>query len=92
MYLTKSSSFTQCVHPHSLAQVAVDCAGRTDRGVSAVGQVVSFHSWHDVDLERVAQCLDAAAPGVLRAVHVQRVPRKFHATFSVGSPVNMRRC
>ena len=63
----------------------MDCAGRTDRGVSAAGQVVSFHSWRDISPERVAQCIDAAAPGVLRAVHVQRVPRRFHATFSVGS-------
>ncbi len=66
-------------------QVPVDCAGRTDRGVSAAGQVVSFHSWREVPLERVTECLNAAAPGVLRAVHVQRVPRRFHATFSVGS-------
>ena len=77
--------FTRRVrHCPILAQVVVDCAGRTDRGVSAVGQVVSFHSWQDVPLERVAQCLNAAAPCVLRAVHVQRMPRKFHATFSVG--------
>jgi tRNA pseudouridine(38-40) synthase len=66
-------------------QVIVDAAGRTDKGVSACGQVVSFHSWPEVSLEAVAHALDTACRGMLRALHVQRMPRSFHATFSVRS-------
>ena len=59
--------------------------GRT-KGVSACGQVISFYSWYDVPPEAVAQALSSARPGALRALHVQRMPRSFHATYSVGCP------
>ena len=62
----------------------MDGAGRTDKGVSACGQVVSFHSWQDIPCKAIARCLAAAHPGALRAIYVQRMPRSFHAMFSVS--------
>lgn len=69
--------------PAHVAQVVVNAAGRTDKGVSAYGQVISFYSWDELSLGDIASCINAASPGHLRALHVQRVPRSFHATFKV---------
>ncbi len=57
-------------------------AGRTDRGVSAIGQVISFVSQEDVPLDRIARAIDEAAPGALAALEVRKVSNSFHAQFS----------
>lgn len=67
-------------------QVVVNAAGRTDKGVSAYGQVVSFYSWEELSLDDIMASINAVSPGNLRALHVQVVPRSFHATFKVISP------
>ncbi|EIE20251.1 pseudouridine synthase, partial [Coccomyxa subellipsoidea C-169] len=67
--------------PDKNTQVVVNAAGRTDRGVSAYGQVVSFYSWEELALDDIITCINAADPGKLRALHAQVVPRSFHATF-----------
>ncbi len=64
----------------------MNAAGRTDRGVSAYGQVVSFYSWEELALDDIITCINAADPGKLRALHAQVVPRSFHATFQVSPP------
>lgn len=68
----------------ALADVAssVSVAGRTDRGVSATGQVVSFHTRANVGPDDITKRIDRAAPDALIARHVEEVPRRFHATFS----------
>ena len=46
--------------------IAVTCAGRTDRGVHAVGQVVSFDVPDDTDLDRVRRSVNRqCAPSVV---------------------------
>ena len=62
-------------------------AGRTDAGVSALAQCISFYSWPDLDAEALRRAVDGAAPvpGALRLLHARRVPRDFHATFSARS-------
>ena len=63
-------------------------AGRTDAGVSALGQLVSFYSWAPLSEDEVKAAINAFAPadgqpsGAIRAVSAQQVPRSFHATFS----------
>ncbi|KAL4419960.1 hypothetical protein ABPG75_007058 [Micractinium tetrahymenae] len=52
----------------TIPAVVLSVAGRTDRGVSALGQLV-------------LAAINAARPGLLRAWHVESVPRCFHATF-----------
>lgn len=56
--------------------------GRTDRGVSAHGQVVSFCALHRLDLPSLSRALDEAALGELTALDVREVHHKFHAQFS----------
>src|SRR5689334_19445803 len=59
--------------------------GRTDKGVSATGQVISFWSRPRLALDRIAQAIDEAAPGEIFALDVREVSRSFHAQFSAKS-------
>ena len=58
--------------------------GRTDRGVHATGQVISFWTRRPLDLDLVRSTIDAASPH-LAALSVSWVPRAFHAQFSARS-------
>jgi tRNA pseudouridine38-40 synthase len=64
------------------ASVTVTCAGRTDRGVHARGQVVHF----DTDAERPESAwvrgVNAMLPDSLAVLWAQRVPEDFHARYS----------
>ena len=64
----------------------LSCAGRTDAGVSALGQLVSFYSWAHLDPTQLKDEIAAAgpAPGSLRVLEARRVSRSFHATFSTS--------
>lgn len=57
-------------------------AGRTDRGVSAVGQIISFIAQDPVPLDAVVRAIDDAAPGALAALEARKVSNSFHAQFS----------
>lgn len=57
-------------------------AGRTDRGVSAAGQVMSFRSEVAVDLERLRHRLDAVEG--LACLDARPAPRGFHAQFDAS--------
>lgn len=58
-------------------------AGRTDKGVSAVGQVCSFYTWRkDVKSCHIEDAINSEAPGKLRALSVSEVSRAFHPNFS----------
>lgn len=43
-----------------VTKAILSCAGRTDKGVSALCQVVSFYSWYPLGLERIAAAVRAA--------------------------------
>lgn len=58
-------------------------AGRTDKGVSAIGQVCSFYTWRtDVKSCHIKDAINSVAPGKLRALSVSEVSRAFHPNFS----------
>ena len=57
-------------------------AGRTDRGVSAVGQLLSFPTFETVSADELRQALDSVRPGALRLIDARKVSRQFHAQFS----------
>ncbi len=65
-----------------LPRVAV--AGRTDRGVHALGQVVSFWSRGPLSIESIREAIDQAAPEEIATREVCEVPRRFHAGFSAS--------
>ncbi|KAG8376329.1 hypothetical protein BUALT_Bualt09G0051900 [Buddleja alternifolia] len=58
-------------------------AGRTDKGVTALGQVCSFYTWRkDVKVREIEDAINGAAPGQTRVISVSQVSRNFHPNFS----------
>ncbi len=60
-------------------------AGRTDAGVHALGQVVSFGVETRIPVERMALALNSALPLDLSVREVEEVGPEFHARFSASS-------
>lgn len=62
-------------------------AGRTDAGVHARGQVVSFNISKSVQLPQLLKSLNALLPEDMVAISIESVPRDFHARYSALSRV-----
>ena len=60
----------------------VQCGGRTDKGVHALRQTVSFWSRRQLSLQAIEQAAEAALGGSGWILSCQRVARSFHAKFS----------
>jgi len=63
-------------------KVRVYCAGRTDTGVNALGQVVHFSADSAMPLERLIYALNSLLPKDIAVRHGAPVPENFHARFS----------
>ena len=60
--------------------VRVTAAGRTDSGVHASGQVISFETTvASIPADRYAEALNSYLPADVRALHVEAVPNTFDA-------------
>ena len=57
-------------------------SGRTDAGVHALAQVVTFVTESSVPTENFAKALNDVLPGSVRVLEVAEVPRDFHARHS----------
>ncbi|TVR69390.1 MAG: tRNA pseudouridine(38-40) synthase TruA [Spirochaetaceae bacterium] len=67
------------IHNHPIHTV---CAGRTDAGVHAVGQYVSFESDHrGIPPESFAPALNSVLPRDISVLSSRRVPEGFHARY-----------
>jgi len=65
--------------------LSTNAAGRTDNNVSAISQIISFHSYENITPQDILKKLkdsDACKLKRLGAWDCYRVPRKFHALFS----------
>ncbi|MBQ7673184.1 MAG: tRNA pseudouridine(38-40) synthase TruA [Alphaproteobacteria bacterium] len=63
--------------------VAVHCAGRTDAGVHALGQVVHFDTDRDIDCFRLQECMNFYLNSVpICVLSIEKVPETFHARLS----------
>jgi len=60
----------------------VFCAGRTDAGVHALGQVANFHTDCRVPIENVRRGLQCALPEDITIVSACEVAPTFHSTYS----------
>lgn len=63
--------------PHALLDVRA--AGRTDAGVHALGQVVTFHTQHALEARRFAPALNHHLPASIRVHCAQEAPEGFSA-------------
>ena len=64
---------------------SVLCAGRTDSGVHALGQVASFRTESRIDGHQFRRGLQRFLPDDISIVRSQEVSAEFHATFSAVS-------
>lgn len=64
------------------AAPSIAVAGRTDRGVNATGQVVSFRASGRGLGAKIAEAIDRVRPGALACLEVREVDRRFHAQYS----------
>ncbi len=70
---------------HSDEPIAVQCAGRTDKGVHALGQVVSFDVAADTDLDVLVSRLNRFVGPQIAVFDPAPVPPTFDARFSALS-------
>jgi len=66
-------------------EATLEVAARTDAGVSALDQVVSFPTRTDLDLVALRRAVNEAAPEGLVCLAAARAPRGFHARASALS-------
>jgi tRNA pseudouridine38-40 synthase len=67
------------------APVALTCAGRTDRGVHARGQVAHFDAEADRPDSAWVRGVNAMLPESIAVLWAKRVPAEFHARYSARS-------
>jgi tRNA pseudouridine38-40 synthase len=60
----------------------VNGAGRTDAGVHALGQVISFRAQTRIPLEKLTAALNGELPPDIAAIRAEEVDERFHARFS----------
>jgi len=63
-------------------RVVVHASGRTDAGVHALGQVISFRTPTEREPERVRLALNALLPRDVSCLAAEHAPPEFHARFS----------
>lgn len=66
-------------------RVAVAAAGRTDAGVHATGQVVSFSLEREIAAEALQRALNGILPGDVKVLEAALAPASFHARKSARS-------
>lgn len=65
-----------------IGPIKSEVAGRTDKGVHATGQVVSFQTDYDVDCRRLQRSLNSRLAPEMSVLSLEPAPGDFHARFS----------
>jgi len=68
-------------------RVGVSASGRTDAGVHAKGQVVSFHTRTSLRAEEILKGLNSLLPADIVVLSAEEADESFHARFSAVSKV-----
>lgn len=79
---TVAGEITEALSKVSGADVRIMCAGRTDKGVHGVGQVISFDVSGDVDLVRLTRSVNLMCGPDIVLRDVTTAPPNFDARFS----------
>jgi len=72
---------------HSVTGEAIlpQASGRTDAGVHALAQVVSFALHTPIPVDNLHRALNRALPPAIRIVSVEQVPPSFHARYNAAA-------
>ena len=79
---TVQTALAQAVRTITRGDVTLNAAGRTDTGVHALGQVVSFRTEARIPTERLAIALNSVLPRDIAVASAEDAPDDFHARFS----------
>lgn len=82
---TVQGELEKAIHALSRETIRVAGAGRTDAGVHALGQVVSFKWKGSVPIDRLANALNSVLARDVRVVRATAAEPDFHARFSALS-------
>jgi tRNA pseudouridine38-40 synthase len=77
----------QALLPVEQRRVVVHAAGRTDAGVHASGQVVSFSLTSSIAADALVRALNVRLPPDVRVMHAEQVADDFHARFHARQKV-----
>lgn len=77
--VTVQQTVEDCLAALSAAPVSVTASGRTDEGVHALGQAVSFACDTSVPVEKLCDALNARLPAAIRALSCREMPLSFCA-------------
>ncbi len=66
-------------------EVKIHSAGRTDKGVHALGQVFNYYEEKEIDLYKIKKAMNTFLPKDIAVVSVETVPDDFHARGSARS-------
>ncbi|MBQ9990236.1 MAG: tRNA pseudouridine(38-40) synthase TruA [Lachnospiraceae bacterium] len=66
-------------------KVEIQASGRTDAGVHAYGQVISFHADTEMGEEEILRYMNRYLPEDIGVLSVERVPDRFHARLNAGA-------
>jgi len=69
-------------HHFHVERVIVNGSGRTDAGVHALGQVITFRAEEPRDPNKLRMGLNTALPPEISVIDARLVPDRFHARFS----------
>src|SRR5208337_785146 len=69
------------------SRVGIHASGRTDAGVHAKGQVVSFRTRTNLKADEIVRGLNSLLPGDIVVLGAEEVDGSFHARFSAVSKV-----
>lgn len=84
---TVQGELEKCLARIAGERVKTVAAGRTDAGVHAVGQVVSFHTSGTIPVDRIVRAANSVLPRDVAVRAAEEVPDEFHARFSARSRV-----
>lgn len=86
-HLTIQAVLEEALSKITQQNISAAAAGRTDSGVHALGQVVSFHSNKPLDSAQWAPALNSYLPKDISVISSEQVPDDFHARFSAKGKI-----
>lgn len=80
--LTIQAKLESLLNKAFVQEVSIHGSGRTDAGVHALGQVISFHLQEKIPPLDVQQTINAFLPEDIQVLACEQVPERFHARLS----------